>query len=448
MKGCRTIFELAGYSTSEPGVFLLSKVDMKHVVDVAFECLVASEECGIMHNIHRQLKKTKISWDRIVQCRQMTRGNATNVVDILREVTPGDSHFKERGLMLNRSASGRLQGSNHIANKTGQFHNGHSSQDLFGHTFPNVDYVPYIDTVVRNKTLEERTHDEHLQASLRLVNLDHSRTPESSNRNSQKSTDEWSFVRHQLEKEHGKEYFNGSRGDFLNDPQEMMLSQTDEGIGTASHVHTSTTQCIATEDLYSADQRPKSKVNSELKMNVYRQSLEDQGVNSGVSGISYPPYQLLVARSGTTSMSSQSLYKKIEPSGLVESGEENIFSKGSVASISDRKNVISVSSEKRLVSKSAPLAVKGEYPISQRIRPKSVSTEMKVWTCPHCTVVNSLDQMVCYVCSKSRDSVDGDLSRGDRILSKVCDVCTLANRTDAEICQACHCRLNGLNTIV
>ncbi|XP_033753942.1 uncharacterized protein LOC117337200 [Pecten maximus] len=204
LQNATSIFKLVGYSETKDGILtLVRRINKDIVLAVAFECLVAAEECVIINAAH-QSGDPGISYAHIVRVRSSHSGNVEQLANLVRKDLPynSDHMVKDRrgepDMHTDTPTPGNVK--LHIPDKTV-----HSSGN-----------IPYADEdTAERPDLREATFEEHCMASLRLLQEDVAIPKLKPHHVTKGGSDEWSFVRDGLQNKFGEDYFKGPRGDVL-----------------------------------------------------------------------------------------------------------------------------------------------------------------------------------------------------------------------------------------
>ena len=86
--------------------------------------------------------------------------------------------------------------------------------------------------------------------------------------------------------------------------------------------------------------------------------------------------------------------------------------------------------------------------ILSSINKKKDDGHQKQWSCKHCTMINSQQDEICRMCSKSMRSLPNNKKDELTLLGKECDLCTLVNKKDVSACVACGNSLKNSPTYI
>lgn len=204
LQNAASVFKLVGYSETKEGVLtLVKRINKDVILAVAFECLVAAEECYII-NAAYQSGNPGISYAHIVRVRSSHSGNVEQLANLVRKDLPYNSNH----MVKDRHAEPDMNTDNATA--------GHSKLHQHEKSVHGGVNIPYADEdTAERPDLREATFEEHCMASLRLLQEDVAIPKPKPTQLTKGGSDEWSFVRDGLQNKFGEDYFNGPRGDVL-----------------------------------------------------------------------------------------------------------------------------------------------------------------------------------------------------------------------------------------
>lgn len=225
LRNADTILKLIGFNEITAGLLTFTPGSNNMLPYIAFECLVAAEECRILETISSNPFEKEISISKIVQVRQTTSGSPEVVIRVI-EGKYGKSVIKTTGIAENVIDARRSFQTDEKRNSPG-----FASTEPFRSKLQNYmqtakklstdpgDDIPYIDegVGVKDSNYTPINLDEQILASLKMVEGKDNKTVINHENLSQclKPSQEWNFVREGLEKNYGKQYFEGPRGDLL-----------------------------------------------------------------------------------------------------------------------------------------------------------------------------------------------------------------------------------------
>ncbi|XP_060083833.1 uncharacterized protein LOC132563092 [Ylistrum balloti] len=204
LQNATSVFKLVGFSETKDGVLtLVRRINKDFILAVAFDCLVAAEECCII-NAARQNSDKGISYAHIVRVRNNHPCDVGQLVDLLRKDLPYNSDYmvKDRRGEQDMHTDTPIPGNSKFYRKEKTLHGSVN--------------IPYADDDSTERAdLREATFEEHCMASLRLLQEDVAVPKAKPVQVTKGGADEWSFVREGLQDKFGEDYFNGPRGDVL-----------------------------------------------------------------------------------------------------------------------------------------------------------------------------------------------------------------------------------------
>ncbi|KAK3603398.1 hypothetical protein CHS0354_009379 [Potamilus streckersoni] len=428
------IFRLIGYREERNGLFVLTKeIDKEQQANVAFECFIASVECKLIHDIREKLLADTVSIMEVVQVRISNRGDPESIAliinyrhgkidtpigqakpqrqgasqgDAKQEIPDGDASFK---------APFRDRLHEHL--KVAQKHSSVGDKD-----------IPYMDEDSPGN-LAEGTLDEHLLASLQLIQKDVTRISEE--KPHMRASQEWSFVNEELER------------------RKKSGIQEHKLIERGMETHPKVKRKVATSQV-PLDMKIPSDGNFSgglsTSTEMQRHALQSNVVDSVFR--QQEPYKFPTSQevqiSSVLSRHSVNLPPYVKPLPNAGGFSAPIMARSTDTILSNKQN-ISMYKKKT----SAPLAAREKLQASYSAPIAARSNDLKEgrWQCIHCTILNSEATAICEMCGRSRDNLETDSPAKGKTL-KVCAKCTLNNSTDKVICDACGSELRNVHTPV
>lgn len=208
LQNAPSIFKLVGYSEEKEGILTLERrINQDVILAVAFECLVAAEECLIINATYTVLNDRMISYAHVVRVRSTHLGNAAQMAVIVKKDLPYRSDHLLRGRRIDTDMNTDTPSVGKLPDQL----------DVIKKTLGDSVHVPYADDEVTSDRpdLKEATFEEHCMASLRLLQEDVVRPKVDTPPRPVTGSVEWSFVRDDLKNKFGLNYFEGTRGDVL-----------------------------------------------------------------------------------------------------------------------------------------------------------------------------------------------------------------------------------------
>ena len=219
------LFEKMGYHLKGTSLVLQNHVKWDLLIDIAFQCYLASIELRIMHEIYQKVKASFYSVKQVFECRFNTVGDvkmcAIWIYDNLTPSQPKEPSVQDETLM-------RKPYGNHLSNSY------HRNTDVL-QTHGQHGYDKFEDLLEETAMAEcdlddiysEGTTDEHLAKSMlyvlrgdKVANQGNSDVKVHSQLKAERwkpppSTGEWEDVRQGLIRKYGEKYYDGERGDLL-----------------------------------------------------------------------------------------------------------------------------------------------------------------------------------------------------------------------------------------
>ncbi|OWF45092.1 uncharacterized protein LOC110457449 [Mizuhopecten yessoensis] len=218
LQNAATVFKLVGYSETKDGVLtLIRRINKDVILAVAFECLVAAEECFIINGAHES-GDPRVSYAHVVRVRVSHSGNAEQLAELVRKDLPynSDHMVKDRRGELDM-----------FTDTPAASNSKHHNLDKTLHGGVNIPYAD--DDAADRPDLREATFEEHCMASLRLLQEDVAIPKAKPIQLPKGGSEEWSFVRDGLQNKFGEDYYKGQRGDVLQG-DEMVDRDVDEKV--------------------------------------------------------------------------------------------------------------------------------------------------------------------------------------------------------------------------
>lgn len=494
LTGVEELFRIAGYSedTARNEFNLSKKINKELLLAIAFECLIASAECLLIHELQ---SKTKFSINAIdiVLLRTTNSGDVDEMYSILRK----SFNFKKDETVINTAMP--LVNTMDTPMPLDTTNNDYVDQLSPRHLPMKTEYgqtVSVVDNDIKPDSqlsdFKEGTLDDHLMASLQLINEENSNTI---TQPSVRPSDEWSFVQEGLRKKYGEKYFDGQRGNILTPSSKESRQYRDSGIGSGipselPYADVDTLQTRSTRG-FNKDKIPQSVAHAQLSWPNHpelppqqrpqyswpQHEAQPPPVHRPQFSSPFPQGQqttkteLLRARNKSTSSYSPDHWPpKQTGCEFVESSNEDDIVGGIRPSRSITKtNFVEETTQESTAaptysriskpvvkerlhstghgqqfnfstgSHSAPIACREP---EERIPSSSLGNE-EMWICDHCTVKNNRFANTCSMCSKSRDIVKSP----DVRWGKLCSRCTLINKPDLNFCEACDNKLPDVSDI-
>lgn len=502
LSGIESILKLVGFIELEPGILSLTKIpNIEGLKYIAFECFVSSALFKIMEESMEKARLSRDSKSKVMYAEtRLPNGNtgkytaqrATNESDGVKSSVPIKT-------VTNKSDIDRASTEDH---RTRLLEHMKQAQKLAGSETVSTDF-PFMDDVMKQSMeFEEGTLEDHVKASLQLVENNES-TPtayvEPQPRNVSASQ-EWSFVHEGLKEKFGNQYFDG--------PRKNILDSDDKDIQSDRIVK------------HKPDLRPVKFGDNPWQGKIHKPSRQlteghfkmasayDSAYQSGIAAQFPPsiPSERMLSRSASAGYpkkfdtdivikkTNQGAFSKTAPilrrtsapvkqetkdlsESLVRQFGNLQIDKGNVQGADTLKRELNdlskgTGSGKGLGSSKVPISSMissglGESLNSRSNIGKSIGQGAPVarndfdglgttsqtqipnsWHCANCTYLNDCSSNVCIMCSKTRDgNLDTDLpSVGST--SKICDKCTFENDCSATLCQVCGNTLKGSQTVV
>lgn len=230
-----SIFKLIGFNEVSSGLLVLThstKIDILQYV--AFECFVASNECYIIENIWHRVFDKGLTVTSVVQVRQKHRGNEDETVKLI-ESKYGKSlvNIPAESVVDSKRVLGMSEKQNILSSQssTDQYRNKLENYLEKAKQLSDFEDIPFIDEgIVKENDYTPMNMDEQIMASLQLVEGKNiSPVDNDSSTHGLKPSQEWSFVREGLERNFGKQYFEGIRKDILEKESEIKPHFPKEG---------------------------------------------------------------------------------------------------------------------------------------------------------------------------------------------------------------------------
>lgn len=510
LRNADTVFKLIGYSELKAGVLTLArKVHTDVLQSIAFECLIASQECYLLERVWKQIFDWGLSISQVVRYRQQFRGSDEELVEVLRQektnVNSADNVLDCRMLPpdLNRRSSAGVASTAPFRHKLENY-----AMMAKKHSNDTVEDIPFIDEGVKDSNFVPVNLDEQIMASLKMVEGQGNKFVESGTNLEQnvKPSQEWNFVREGLERSYGKQYFDGPRKDLLeNQPVDRHI-QRKEGPYVKVFAE-SPDPGYVNSDIANKQKKLQAK---QLQQTAY--------MSSGMTGISESKdsaygsaYQTASVTPSNTALFPPSIgsaddQMRKRGNGMPRQVTDTIITKGVKSERShtggfantepilrktdavaqklyhtqtypgygQEKNLENIQRYKRAsappLQKAEPfmqtrgknMPLTGSYNDSaptntvDSAQPNRMVQNISVqnshetpWACIHCTYLNNPMTDICDMCFKSRISqteVDSPLFVGHS--SRICDQCTLENEINSDTCHACGNQLRGLQTVI
>ncbi|CAC5387517.1 SPATA2 [Mytilus coruscus] len=481
LTGVEELFRIAGYSENPiKNEFKLSKnINKELLLALAFECFIASVECIIIHELQIRTKFS-INAANIANLRTTYSGDVEEMYSVLRK-----SFNLKKDDCIMTSPDQTIKNIDHVdqlSPRQQQMKTQHG-QAL---SVVESDVRPEI----LNSEFKEGTLEDHMMASLQLIEEEKEEMSQTPKQPSVRPSDEWSFVNEGLLKKYGEKYFNGQRGNILQTPSSKeSRPYRDSGIESGVHselpyadvdtIRTRSTRVIKEKNPHSAvhaqiswpthpEQSPLHRPqyswpqHEPVAPQVHRPQFSSpfpQGQqqttkaellrarNKSVSS-AFPPDQWPPKENVKSEIVEQSTTddfvgvirpsRSITKTDFVFETPQNptaapVYSRISKPVVNDKLSSPGHCQPFAFSSHSAPVARREP---EERIPSCSLGDE-ETWICDHCTMKNNRYVNTCYMCSKSRDIVKSP----DVRWGKQCPRCTLLNKADSYACEACDNKL-------
>lgn len=479
---------------------------------VAFECFIASVECWIIESIWKQTLSSGICFLEIVNLRSQRVGNVADLVNWITlkykpsnlegALEPNVTFVAEKG---KRPSFERKMDSTQVPLKG-------TSTDPYRKklyeaikSVQNIDVndtdIPFMDDFPKQPDYTEGNFDEHLLESMRMVG-------EKQNKKEPKSevtrgSKEWDFVTEGLEGQYGKKYYDGPREDILKEKSGgyVQLVAKDPNVPTPVYVNSPVDPVMdfTKERKHFIKSSPDDSLYTSVA-NYSQQTAEDtepivhaKGMNPAVT---FPPGHLYNGQTDVRLTHSEPIAKRYSapppqahtipyktPYALVQNPPsyfpptktdrnniQKLLKQSSVSAV-PKQQILNTEQSFPQSNSSSGFHSRSEV-ISNRNMPDSIVhspvsrtlsqahavlahvndgndlSDTNKWSCTYCTYINEKKNIVCAMCSKSRECVDTDSPPQAGHTSKVCSQCTLENEKDAELCSACGSMLQKTQTVV
>lgn len=479
LTGVEELFRIAGYceNTIRNEFTLSKKINQDLLLAVAFECLIAAAECFLINEIQVRTKFSINACD-IVSLRTTNSGDVDEMYSVLRK----SFNFKKDESVIN---SAMPLGNHDYVDQLSPPHANLRSE--FGQSVQVVDSDTKVDNpCTQNSDFKEGTLDDHLMASLQLINEENSQTI---TQPSVRPSDEWSFVQEGLRKKYGEKYFDGQRGNILTPSSKESRQYRDSGIGSGipselPYADVDTMRTRSTRGVIK-DKLPQSVAHAQLSWTnppeqqplqrpqyswpqhdpqttpLHRpqfsspfpqghQTTKTEPLKARNKSVGYTPDQWPPKENLDQPMDDD-IAKTIRPSrsitktNFVEETTQDptaapTYSRISKPVLKERMASTGHCPPFNFGSHSAPVACRDP---EERIPSSSLGDE-EMWICDHCTMKNNRFTNACCMCSKSRDKVKSP----DVRWGKQCSRCTLINKPDLTFCEACDNKLPDASACV
>lgn len=461
LTGVESLFKRAGYTENRAGTeWKWDKSAHREIVlAIAFECLIASVECLIIHEI-QVMTKLSVSALDIVTVRTSHPGDVNQTFTLLRK-----THNLRKDDSVIKSPK-RVDCVDQL------------SPRAFGVKAAEHELGPDGQTT----DFKEGTLDDHLLASLQLIEEENSQTIKQP---SVRPSDEWSFVQEGLRKKFGNKYFDGQRGDILTPSSKESKLNRDSGIGSglpSEHPYgigsgIQSEQPYVDIDVVKSSRNASNKIPQSIAHAQISQPERSPIHRSQNSWPQHEPQPLIhrpqfsspfpqpTTKTEHLKARNKSLTSTYPPEpwlpkdnqDIIEHSYEDDIGSAIRPSRSITKEDVDTSANNTAVpvySRISKAGVKEKLPspmqchygshsapiasreMDERIHSSSLGDE-PTWTCDHCTMKNRYSSNTCSVCSKSKDiQKSPDVRWG-----KQCSRCTLINSPEAYSCEACNNKL-------
>ena len=468
LEDAENIFKLINFQDDNTStLILMGQCDSELIVNVAFECVVASVECDLISEYYTEISE-----------------KGGTIMDAVAFIVGG------REFELSRRKP-----SEHVDSYQLLDHYPLGSRELHqrgvsgGHALANIPVgLPFIDDDLSETAAEGTpafqmgTQDEHMMASLQKLKTQPHRIQEGG----AAGVEDWSFVRAGLVRKYGKAYYDGVRGDVINPNNsssnrhveilqrrvpEQRDDVSDEGIDVQECPPPCPLQSRRNQQLHPREKYPTSLdiVNKSLQTSGYRtgvystQNYQSSTVvcdeaplsPNGLSTLnSTDPTRSSNARVGTQPVPrtiQQPSRTVQQPSRTVQQpAVHGVLRVGDNAEYSNSNNLSNIGRLSRATARSEAFPTEISSVRGSDVGDANLRVLNERWKCKSCTLENVSDSKVCDMCGKSRFApVDTDGPRiGESV--RICEKCTVENKPGSLVCVVCNAVLipNNINTYV
>lgn len=497
---------------SEGLLQMRSPQSLQVLLFVAFECFIASVECWIIESIWKQTLSSGICFLEIVNLRSQRVGNVADLVNWITlkynpsnlegTLEPNITVAAEKG---KRPSVERKMDSDRVPLKGTSTDPYRKKLNEAIKNVQNIDMndndIPFMDDFPKQPDYTEGNFDEHLLESMRMVGeKQNKKEPRSEVTRGSK---EWDFVTEGLEGQYGKKYYDGPREDILKEKSGGYVQLVAKDPNAPTPVYVNSPVDSVMEFTKERKHFIKSSPDDSLYTcvaNYSQQCAEDtkpvvheKGMTTAVT---FPPGHVYNGQTDVRLTHSEPIAKRYStpppqahtipyktPYALVQNPPSYLpptkMDRNNIQKLLKQSSVSAVAKQRMLnIGQSSPQsnsssgfhsqsevisnqnmpdsieqspvsrALSQERALIERVSNGNNLSDTNKWSCTYCTFINVKEDIVCAMCSKSRECIDTDSPPQAGHTSKICSQCTLENEKDAELCSACGSMLQKTQTVV